>query len=233
MAKLLKNRYAQWILILIVGISIGAIFYPSKTIREEEQQKYERQLDKVTKEHISIVNTLNEKHQSTEKTMKTKITEVSQKINLLTQENHELRQKTDEGTLRIVKPDGTIIEKTFKKTETEQLSQITTEITKEFNSKIKSIENKWKTIHIERVSKIKKDFDKKIELKEKEIFELKRKKTVEINKRSFGVAAGYLSNRNYYTNISYDLFGPVFLDVHTESNLRDDFAVGGGFGLRF
>jgi len=233
MKKVLQNKYIQWILILIIGISIGAICYPSKSIRIDEQQKYQRQLEKKQQEHVKQVKDMVDKFDATQTSMKTKIEESNRKVHSLTQENHELRKKTDEGTLKIVKPDGTIIEKTYKKTETEQISQITTEITEEFNRKVKSIENKWMTIHKQRVSKIKQEFDKQIKEKEQVISEFKRKKSVEINKRSFGIAVGYLTNNNYYTSISRDVFGPVFIDVKTESNFANNFAVGGGIGLRF
>jgi hypothetical protein len=233
MKTLLKNKYVQWILILLVGIAIGAIFYPSKTIRIEEQQKYEKKLKRVEEQHLKILSEQTSKYEAELKVNKSIMDEAHEKFHSLKKENHELRQKTDEGTLKIIKPDGTIVEKTYKKTETEQLSQITTEITQEFNHKVKSIESKWKTIHSQRISKIKKDFDKKINEKIYEISELKRKKTVEINKRSFGIAVGFLSSEEYYFNISYDIFGPVFLNAHTETNFQDDFAVGGGLGLRF
>ena len=146
---------------------------------------------------------------------------------------HPCKQKVEEGTLKIVKPDGTIVEKTYKKTETEQISQITTAVRDEFNRKVKSIENKWKKVHAERLTKVKNEFDLKIKEKEKEIYELKKSRVVEINKRNFGISTGFLSNKNYYTGVSYDIYGPFFLDLHTESDFKGDFAIGGGIGLRF
>lgn len=233
MKKLLNNRYAQLVLVLILGISIGAVFYPTKTIREEEHQKYQRELKQVEEKHVKITNDVKDKYNAEIKSMKSTVDETTRTVNVLRQENHQLRAKTDEGTLRIVRPDGTIIEKTYKKTETEQISKITTSIKDEFTRKVKSIESKWMNIHKERISKIKKDFDLKIETKEKEIFELHKKKVVEINKRNFGIAAGFLTNKNYYSGIDYTIFGPVFLDTHVQSDFRGDFAVGGGIGLRF
>ncbi len=229
----LQNKYVQWVLILLVGIGIGAIFYPTKTIREEEQQKYERQLKKVTEQHQTEVKTMAEKHSQELSVVKTKLEETHRTVDVLRNENHHLKQKVEEGTLKIVKPDGTIVEKTYKKTETEQISKITTSIKDEFTRKVKSIENKWKKIHTERLTKVKKDFDLKIQEKEKEIFELKKSRTVEINKRNFGLSVGILTNKNYYTGVSYDIYGPFFLDLHTESDLEGDFAIGGGIGLRF
>lgn len=233
MKEWLKNKYVQWVLILAAGIAIGAIFYPSKTIREEERQKYERQLTMVKEQHQTEMKRVEEELTKVTKEYSEKLENISRKINFLKEENHHLKQKVEEGTLKIVRPDGTIVEKTYKKTETEQISQITTQIRDEFNRKVKSIENKWSKIHRERILKIKKVFDEKIKKKEEEIFELKKKKTVEINKRNFGISAGFLTNKNYYTGIDYTIFGPVFIDIHTQSNFRDEFSIGAGVGIRF
>jgi len=233
MKDLLKNKYVQWVLILATGIAIGAIFYPTKTIREEEQQKYERQLSLVQEQHEKTLSKEKEKFKSELNLVKTKLEETSRSIEVLKEENYQLKQKVEEGTLKIVKPDGTIVEKTYKKTETEEISKVTTQIRDEFNRKVKSIESKWVKIHKERVSKIKKEFDLEIEKKEKEIFELKKKKVVEVNKRNFGISAGFLSNKNYYTGIDYTIFGPVFIDLHTQSNFEDEFSIGAGIGIRF
>jgi len=140
MKQLLQNKYIQWILILLIGIGIGAIFYPTKTIREEEQQKYERELQKVTEQHQTEIKQITEKHNTELAVVKTQLEEINRTVNILREENYHLMQKVEEGTLRIVKPDGTIVEKTYKKTETEQITKITTEIQDEFNRKVKSIE---------------------------------------------------------------------------------------------
>ena len=232
-STILNNRYIQIVIALLIGCAIGAIFYPSKTIKEEIEQKYERQLQQKEEEHIKAFYELSTKHTEEINILKSKTEETTSKIHSLTQENYELRQKSEESTLRIVKPDGTIVEKTYKKSETEQISQITTEIKSEFSRKVKEIEQKWTTIHKERVSRIKIEHDKVIAIKETEIAQLKKKTTIEINKRNFGIYGGYMTNKNYYSGVQYDVFGPVFLDAHVQSDFQDNAAGGIGFGFRF
>ena len=62
---------------------------------------------------------------------------------------------------------------------------------------------------------------------------MESEKIVDINKKVYGLEAGFLSNKNYYMHGNIDVFGPVFIGVHTQTNFTGDFAVGGGVGLRF
>ena len=43
MIKLLEKQWVRYILVLIAGIAIGAIFYPTKHIEEELFQKFEQE----------------------------------------------------------------------------------------------------------------------------------------------------------------------------------------------
>lgn len=233
MAKILTNKFVQIAIALLAGLMIGAIFYPSKTITEEERQRYEEKIEKKVEEKEKLRKELTEKI-DLEKEKNTELrVETERKIAVMKTEIRELQAKTKKKTFKLVKPDGTIIEKTFSESEVNESTKVITEVREEFNQKVTSIEKKWMKVHKERVDKIKKDYSKKEEKYKETIAELSKKKEVKINERKFGVAIGYLSNENYYSNVSYDIAGPLFLNLHTESDFRGDFAAGLGIGLRF
>jgi hypothetical protein len=231
--KILNNSVVRYTLILVAGIAIGAIFYPSKSITREEQRKYEREIEKLKIQKEVTEKIFEKKLDEESKSHKKYKEETEKKVSVLREENYKLKQKVSEKKFRIVKPDGTIIEKWFKDSEIEQTSSIVTNIKLEFNRKVKSIENKWKKVHEERVVKIKEEFDQKIKEKDHIIASLKKKETIKINERKFGVAVGRMSDEDYYTNISYDIAGPLFLNMQVESNFDNSSAVGFGIGLRF
>lgn len=234
MNKLLSNKYIQFIVTIGIGITLGALFYPSKTIERELETKYERKIERLVDEHSKKTSQLTEENKKLSK----KITEVqiesSKKVSSLKIENTKLKQKTQERTLKIVKPDGTIVEQTFKESETEVVSKVITDVRQEFVTKVKSIEKKWESIHKKRVSSIKEEYSKKIKEKDKVISSLKQSEKIQINKKSFAVAVGVLRDKGYYTNLSYDLVGPVFINMQLQSD--EGFSnnrAGVGVGLKF
>lgn len=234
MKKILENQLVRYTIVLAIGIGLGAIFYPTKNIEREISKKYEKQISSMkslfsVKEHMYKADIVN-----TEAKLKSFELESQKKISSLTIENKSLKQKVTERKLKIVKPDGTIIEQSFKESDTEAVSRMITDIRQEFNTKVKSIENKWKRVHEKRVTAIKEKFEKKIEEKEKMISEYKKKESIKVNPRNFGVAFGVMSDDQYYSNISYDVFGPVFLNLQIEShNAFQDGSGGIGVGFRF
>ena len=98
---------------------------------------------------------------------------------------------------------------------------------------MKSIENSWKRIHKEQVTKIKEQHDKEIAEKKEIIAKLDKHKVTKINERKFGLAVGMMSDRDYFSNISYDIAGPFFIDLQIESNGSDSNSAGIGIGIRF
>lgn len=234
MNKILSNKYVRYLVALGIGVAIGAVFYPSKSIDREVETKYRRKIEKLQEEKMSLQSSYEEKLRKEFKQNVEVQAELKRKYQSVKTENKKLQQKVSEKTLKIVKPDGTIVEETIKESETEIISKVVTEIREEFNTKVRSIENKWQMIHKDRVTKIKKKYDKKLKEKDETISSLKKKEKVEINKRSFGIAAGVLDDQSYYTNGSYDIFGPVFLNIHFETDRQLDEKRGGiGIGLRF
>lgn len=225
------NKWVQFLLVGAAGIAIGALFYPTKRIEEKERQHYEEQLSIEKSNHSAEISQLNEKVTVAKQESLSIKMESEHKINSLTSEIKTLKSKQKTASYKIVRPDGTIEERQFSETEVDQSSQVVTQIQEEFKQKVEAIETKWENIHKERVSSIKKEFASKEETYQKKIFDLEKSKVTEINKKSFGLEAGLLSDKNYYGHVSYDVVGPFFLGLHAQFGVST--AGGAGLGIRF
>ena len=229
--EFIKNsKPTQFILILLVGVAIGAIFYPTKHIEETLTQKHEAETKTLKEEHAKETAKLKETVDriTAESTQYRRDTET--KITTLTSQVHELKNKQKTAYYKVVRPDGTVEIKKFTESEVNESTKVITQIQQEFKEKVEAIETKWETLHKERVAEIKKDFDSKEQTYKKEIDELKTTKVVDINKKSFGVEAGVLLDKSYYGHVTYDVFGPFFLGLHSQFGTTN--TAGAGIGLR-
>lgn len=233
--KILNNQIFRYILVLIIGCGIGAIFYPSKTITKEERVKYEQIIERLKEEKKVETSNLWSLLNREQKEFKQYREESSRKTDILKEENFKLKQKVSEKKFKIVRPDGTIEEKWFRDSETDVVSSTVTRIRDEFNRKVHSIEEKWKKIHEQRIKKVKEEYESRLVESSKTKLESHKKEKVEINKRNFGISLG-LTGRdlNYFSSISYDVYGPFFLDIHLETSREfQDSEAGVGVGFRF
>lgn len=234
MNKLLQNTYVRYGVALAIGAAISAIFYPTKSIEREIEAKYESKKELLIEDFKTINNRIEKEKTELSQEVKQLQIESSAKISSLKVENTQLKSKVKESKFKIVRPDGTVEEKWFKESETDIVSSTITSIKSEYARKVKSIENKWKTVHTKRVKIIKENYEKKLQEKETVIASYKKKESIQINPRSFGVAFGVMSDDQYYGNISYDVYGPWFLNLQVESDQEFQNGSGGfGLGLRF
>jgi len=234
MKALLQNEWVRYVAVLLIGATIGAIFYPSKTITREETYKLEQKIEKLESENKFISKFFKDKLDKEESQSKEYREQVTKKTKSLKEENFKLKQKVSEKRFKIIRPDGTIEEKWFKDSETSIVSSTVIKIKSEFTRKVKLIENKWKKIHKSRILEIKEVYEKKLaETKTtKETKTIKEK--IEINKRSFGISLGITTDKSYFSSISYDIYGPFFLDIHLESDINFiEKKAGVGLGIRF
>jgi hypothetical protein len=225
------NPVVRYTLILLLGIGIGAVFYPTKHIEERERQKHELEMKKVLDEHAEQVKSL---HQTIDAEVKHNLTLTKQyesKIHSLTSEIHDLKSKTKTSYYKIVRPDGTVEIKKFSESEVSESTKVITEIQQEFTEKVTSIEKKWETIHTKRVEELKTKFDSKLQEYQKQIDELEKSKVVDVNPKKFGLEAGMMTSGSYYGHVNADLFGPIFVGAHAQLGLAP--AAGLGLGLRF
>jgi len=234
MKELLKKQEVRYILVLLGGITIGALFYPTKHIEKRVSEKYETEIASVKETHQKEVQKMQEILSKTEESSRKYKEETEIKISKLTTEVKSLQSKQKTAYYKLIKPDGTIEIKKFSESEVNESTKVVTEIQQEFKQKVEEIENKWKKVHEERVTTIKKQFDVIEQDYLKQIAELKKEEIVDINKKSFSIEAGVLTNQKIYGHATMDVWGPIMIGVHADTK-RDgqDSTVGVGVGLRF
>lgn len=231
----LKNEYVRSGLILVIGITIGVLFYPTKRIEEKMTQKHQQEISILKEQHSKEIQDIVEKYAASLKENKELRAESELKISKLTDEVKTLKAKSKTSTYKLVKPDGTIEERTFTESEIDQSSRVVTQIQEEFKTKIQQIETKYAQIHAERVTNLKKEFDSKESEYKKTIDELTKSKSVSINEKKFGIEAGITNEKNYYGHVTMDVWGPTFIGVHGQvgANGKDANNMGIGLGMRF
>jgi len=228
-----NNKLVQFVLVLIAGVAIGALFYPTKTIEERVKKEYEEKIAKQSEEHRKVEQEMTDKLNKTIQEKHSLEIETTKKIASLTIQVRDLQSKTKETYYKIVKPDGTIEIKKFKESEVNEQTIVIASIKEEFNQKVKEIGERYEQVHRERIIKIKEAFDKKESEYKQVIAKMESERKAENNSKKYGLEVGYLSNKNYYSHVNTDVFGPVFVGVHAQSNLLNDYAVGVGIGIRF
>jgi len=232
--QLLSNEWMRGVLILLLGITIGVVFYPTKKIEEKITQKYEQQISSLKEEHQKETQKITETYAASLKQTTVKLAEAEKKVYSLSVQIKDLRSKQKIAKFKIVRPDGTLEEKEFIETKIEESSKVITQIQEEFKTKIAQIEQKWSDIHRQRAVDLKKEFDRKESEYQKKIVSLEKEKMVATNGQRFGLEVGILTDKNYYGHGIMDLWGPTFIGVHGQfgPNNRNT-QMGVGIGLRF
>jgi len=217
--KILKNKYIQLVLAFGIGAAIGVIFYPSKSTETREKiqllERTVRTQEKELDEKEIKMQTAERSLQESTTSFKTYREHTGSKIESLRTENSSLKQSAKRQKFRIVKPDGTVIEKEFEESSSEKATSVIIEVREEFTRKVESIESKWKQIHETRVLKIKDSYEKKLKEKKTEIKIVEKivekEKIVKVNEKKLRTELGYSSDDKVYTHASYPIWGPVFL----------------------
>jgi hypothetical protein len=228
-----NSRVAQLTIALLVGVAVGALFYPTQHIEETVKQEYQQKIDKVLIEKEQIRKELTDKLDVETKLHTEYKVEMTRTVVTLQSQVKELKASKKETFYKIVKPDGTIEIKKYTESEVSETTKVITEIREEFDKKITEISDKWQKVHKERVEILVKDFEKKETEYKETIAKLEKKLIIDTNPRSTGLEVGYLSNKQYYGHVNMDVFGPMFIGVQTQSNFIDKYAVGIGAGIRF
>lgn len=213
-----ESKTAQFAIVFISGLAVGAIFYPTKRIEERLTQKHQEEITKLVQQHNSELHQEQERSKTEAKRLRQYKSESEKQISLLTKEVTELRSKKVTNYYKIVHPDGTVEVKKSSETDVSETQQVVTQIKQEFKEKLDEVEKRWETAYKERLVSVKKDFQSKEENYKKQIDELSKSKVTEINKKSFGLEVGLLTNNSYYGHLTYDVFGPFFIGFHAQIN---------------
>jgi hypothetical protein len=231
---LLSVEWVRYVVILFVGVTVGALFYPTKHIEEKLSLKYEQEISQLKETHQKEIDTQQEIFTSLAGEYHSYHDEMESKVSSLTTEVHSLQSKQKTAYYKIVRPDGTIEIKKFTESEVNESSKVVTQVQEEFKRKTDSIESKWKSIHETRVVEIKKEYEQKESNYKKTIEDLQKSKVTSVNEKRFGLEGGMMSNRDYYLHATADLWGPVFVGIQGEANKEfNENRLGLGLGLRF
>lgn len=227
--KYLKNRYIQLTICLLVGIAAGNLLKNSSITKIKSY--YETRVEEIqTKSREDLVKK-QEEIDKIEESSKEYKEETTRNLTSLRTENHTLKQKVKKRKFRLVKPDGTIIEREFEESETDQSSTIVTSIKEEFTRKVSSIEKKWKKIHIKRLIEVKKKYEELLSKKKTEIKIVE--KEVIVNPKSFRPEIGVTTNKEVYLHTTYPLWGPIIIGGGGSLNKEYDGSLRMGLGLEF
>jgi predicted RNase H-like nuclease (RuvC/YqgF family) len=231
--EIAKSHVFQLVMALIIGIAVGAVFYPSKSIKESLSKEYEAKFAAMTVENSKQKEELQKK---VDKLIQENVSiqkDSQAKISSLTQEIKQLKTKKKTVTVKITKPDGTIEERTEEVSETEENSTLIATLKQEYDQKIVQLETKLTTEKTEEIAKLTKEYAAQTTNYQTTISELKKQLDIQINPKKYSIGLGYMSKDSVYVYTDATIFGPVMIGVITQSNFRDSFGLGGGIGIRF
>jgi len=206
------NKYAQLSLELLVGLTLGSLLGRGSSetkIKETLKQQYELKISEIEKEHSLKEEALKKSLDEEERSHKQYELETSLKLQTLSYENTQLKSSTKRSKFKLVKPDGTILEKEYDESNTESSKKVISQVRVEFSEKVKSIEDRWKKVHEEKVKELKAQFDKELEKAKRESKSTEIIKEKEVRKRSFRPEVGINTQKNAYVHATYPLFDPV------------------------
>lgn len=231
---LLEKQWVRYVLTLVAGVAIGAVFYPTKRVEEKIKKKYEEEIQRVYERNASSEEKWQELYSSVSEEYRSYKKESSSKLESLTTTIRDLKSKQKTAYYKLVKPDGTIEERQFSESEVNESTQVVTQIRQEFQEKVQSIEQKWSDIHRQRLTEVKKQFEEKEQTYVKRIEELERSKVTTVNEKRFGAEVGMDTDRDYYIHGTGNIFGPVFMGVHGETSKEfNSQSIGLGLGIQF
>lgn len=232
-AELLTKEWVRLVGMLLLGVTVGAVFYPTKRIEEKVTKKFESEIASLKEVHSKEMQQTTEKYEASLKEAKELHIESERKVSKLTTENRNLQARVKTSYYKLIKPDGTIEIKRFTDSEVTESTRVVTQIQEEFKVKIDAIETKWSDIHKERITAVLKQFDSKEQEYKRQISELQSSRTVSVNEKRFGLEAGIMSDKDYYGHATADLWGPIFVGVHGELGKNNENKLGAGIGLHF
>lgn len=228
---LMERQSVRYVLCLVIGITVGALFYPTKKIEEKVSEKYEKQISELRQTSATEKASLQERLDQVKSEFSSYQKETNIKLTKNTEEITSLKKKQKTSYYKIVKPDGTVEIRRFSESEVDESSKVIKQIQEEFTTKLSAVEQKWEQKHKDRVEQLEKTYKEKQASYEKTIQELEKTKVVSINEKKFSLDVGLLTNKDYYGHATMDLWGPLIIGVHGQLGTNNAF--GGGLGIRF
>lgn len=238
---LLNQKWFQMIGCLLLGVVLGVTFYPSKQVEEKMRQEIasqyelkEKQLVETYSKQIATATEAVDKQQQDRVTYEKT---VSAKMDSLLTENIQLKQSSKKTKFKLVKPDGTIVEKEYEESNSESIATVTQQIKESYEEQLRVVEDKWMKIHEERVNSLVVDYNSRLQVSKEENQKIQQELSIEkatiINPKTFRPEIGYSSDGEVYIHTSYMVWGPVFLGGGFSGNSKKfgESRIGVGFAL--
>jgi chromosome segregation ATPase len=226
-----NSKVTQFALTLLIGVAIGAVFYPTKTLTETLSKKYEQQISVLNTQHQTELATQKASYESQLAISNQTISTQTSKITSLQSSVSDLKSKQHIVYYKIVHPDGTVEERQTTDTSSDDQSTVVTKVQQEYTAQLAAIQTKYETIHKTLMDQQKSTYDSQIATLNTTISSLQSSKTETVNAKHYGVEGGMLTNSTYYVHGNADVFGPVFVGIHGEAGNSN--GIGAGLGLRF
>lgn len=230
--KLWNNEIIRSVIILAIGITVGAVFYPSKHVEETVSKKYESEISALKQSHSQELQSSNEQLQKVTAESAAYHSQADAKISQLTSQVSSLQSKKKVSYSKIIHPDGTIEIKQNSESDTNSTSQVVTQLQSEYQTKMDSLKQQMSKESDDKVSLLTKQFDAKEQDYKKQISDFESKKVVDVNAKKFGLEGGMLNDKDYYLHATGDIWGPVFIGVQGEAGPGGS-KMGLGLGIRF
>jgi hypothetical protein len=226
LAPLLKNQKVQLAIALFVGITIGALFYPTKSIEEKVSKKYEQQISTLNQVHSQELQASKQELDKVTSQSQTLQAQSQEQISQLTTQVHDLQSSKKTTYYKIVHPDGTVEIRETTDAESQEEDSVATQVQAEYQQKLSEATSQLEKTHQDEITTLEKSYTSKAQAYEETISSLQKSKTVEINQKTTSVEGGLMNDKDYYVHAQHDLWGPVFLGGQGEAG-----QAGGRFGL--
>ena len=167
--------------------------------------------------------------------------DLKQKIVSLNTEISTNAKKQHTEVVKITRPDGTIEEHTITDTSEESMNQRIVDMKKETEQQVKTEIAKVQEEFTKKEEQIKTESNKivatlqvTIEKQKSQIDELIKKETiVSINPKAVGIEAGIASDLMYRFGANYNVLGPIYIGIQTDSDFKTKVRPGITIGVRF
>jgi hypothetical protein len=225
------SRTAQFALVFIAGGIVASVLYPTKRIEEKLKQTFEQQITVIKEQHSKELTQERETSAKITKTYRTYRKTSEAKISSLTTQVSSLKLHQKKTFYKIVRPDGTIIERESTTTDSEEEQQLSQQVQQEYKQKFEEQVAKLEQVQIEKVTSMQKQWDSKEQDYQKQISTLEQSKVIDINPKNFTLDVGMLTNLDYYGHVTYSIWGPFLFGLQGQFGASP--AAGAGLGLKF
>jgi hypothetical protein len=246
--SIVKDNWKQ-IIPFALGVGMTILLYPSANIEtkayERSKAEYTKELKSITDKHEietfkvqknyeEEIKILTAEHSKTESDLKQKIVSLNTEISTNTK-----KQRTE--VVKITRPDGTIEEHTITDTSEDSMNQRIVDMKKETEQQVKTEIAKVQEEFSKKEEQIKSESNKivatlqvTVEKQKSQIDELiKKEKLISVNPKAVGIEAGIASDLLYRFGANYNVLGPIYIGIQTDSDFKSKVRPGLTIGVRF